>query len=66
MKFRIKVPGKFINNNLYGASYYAITKDGRLNIVGIDAPDQIKRRYNFLFDEALAAKYELAGLPQEV
>ncbi|WP_338231016.1 hypothetical protein [Lactiplantibacillus paraxiangfangensis] len=66
MKFRIKVPGKFVFNNLYGASYYAIAKDGELSIVGIDAPEQIKKRYNFLFDDELASKYGLAGLSKEV
>lgn len=66
MKFRIKVPGKFTNNNLYGASYYAVSKDGLLNVVGINVPDQIKKRYNFIFDDELAVKYELNGLPREV
>lgn len=64
-KFRVKVPGKFEMNPIYGQDYYAINnKHGDLNVVGIDASERITRQYNFDFDEETAKEFEIYQLPR--
>lgn len=63
MTFKIEVPGK-LEKSQYGQLYYAIDSKGRLNLVGNQAPEHVRKRYSFDFDENLAKKYELDQLPR--
>lgn len=63
-KFSIPLVGKFTTSVVYGKSYYALDKKDQLNLVGIDTPDRIKKRYSFEFDEDTAVKYGIDKLPR--
>lgn len=63
-KFRVQLPGKFVNLR-FGQDYYALDKKHKeLCVVGIEAPDRIAKRYNFEFDEELAKEYGIDELPR--
>lgn len=63
-KFTIPVPGN-LSSEVYGKSHYAVTKkNGNLAILGINAPERIKKQYDFWFDDDTAKEYGLDLLPR--
>jgi hypothetical protein len=49
----------------YGRTYYALDKKGVLNLVGDEAPYNIRKRYRFDLTDDEIEQHGLSGLPQE-